>query len=68
VKYFTFSLWFTLIHVISYMVAGILALRISKDIYDGKNRLMDYHRDMSNANESSHVHKWIIPGQILRGY
>ena len=66
-QYITFSFWFTLIHVISYMVAGMLALQISKDIYDGKNRLMDYHRDMSNPNESSHVHKWFIPGQILRG-
>ena len=66
-QYFIFSLWFTLIHVLSYMIAGMLALRISKDIYDGKSRLMDYHRDMSDQNESKHVHKWFIPGQIVRG-
>ncbi len=56
-QYLVFSLWFTLIHVLSYMIAGVLALRISKDIYDGKNRLMDYHRDMSDEKESKHVHK-----------
>ncbi len=66
-QYVVFSLWFTLIHVLSYMIAGMLALRISKDIYDGQNRLMDYHRDMSDEKESKHVHKWFIPGQILRG-
>jgi len=65
--YLIFSLWFTLIHILSYMVAGMLALRISKDIYDGKSRLMDYHRDMSDVEESKHVHKWFIPGQVLRG-
>ncbi len=66
-EYLLFSLWFTLIHLLSYMTAGMLALRISKDIYEGKSRLMDYHRDMSDDVESKHVHKWFIPGQILRG-
>ena len=66
-EYLTFSLLFTLIHILSYTLAGMLALRISKDIYEGKSRLMDYHRDMSDDAESKHVHKWFIPGQILRG-
>jgi len=66
-QYLVFSLWFTLIHALSYMIAGMLALRISKDIYDGKSRLMDYLRDMSDENESKNVHKWFIPGQIVRG-
>ena len=66
-QYLIFSLWFTLIHVLSYMIAGMLALRISKDIYDGKSRLMDYLRDMSDEKESKNVHRWFIPGQIVRG-
>lgn len=66
-QYLIFSLWFTLIHVLSYMIAGMLALRISKDIYDGKSRLMDYLRDMSDEKESKNVHRWLIPGQIVRG-
>jgi len=52
-----FSLWFTLIHVLSYTLAGMLALRISNDIYEGKSRMMDYLRDMSNEKESKHVQK-----------
>ncbi len=66
-QYLIFSFWFTLIHLISYMLAGMLALRISKDIYEGKSRMMDYLRDMSDKNESKHVQKWFIPGQIVRG-
>lgn len=66
-EYFLFSLRFTFFHVLSYTIAGMLALRISKDIYDGKSRLMDYLRDMSDEKESKNVRKWFIPGQILRG-
>ncbi|RQD68645.1 MAG: hypothetical protein D5S00_08475 [Tindallia sp. MSAO_Bac2] len=66
-QYLVFSLWFALIHVLSYMIAGMLPLRISKDIYDGKSRLMDYQKDMADEKESRHVHKWFIPEQIVRG-
>ena len=66
-KYLFFSIWFTLIHTLSYTIAGMLALRISKDVYEGKSRLMDYLRDMSIDSESKHVQKWFITGQILRG-
>jgi hypothetical protein len=66
-NYILFSLWFTLIHIISYTLAGVLALHISKEIYEGKSRLMDYLRDMSLKSESSYVQKWFIPGQIVRG-
>ncbi|MFO7953146.1 MAG: hypothetical protein R6U91_10155 [Bacillota bacterium] len=65
--YLVFSLWFTLIHVLSYTIAGVLVLRISKEIYEGKSRLMDYLRDMSVEKESKHVQNWFIPGQIVRG-
>ncbi len=65
--YLIFSFWFTLIHVASYTLAGVLALRISKDIYEGKSRLMDYLKDMSVDAESRHVQKWFLPAQILRG-
>ncbi|MFO7929127.1 MAG: hypothetical protein R6U35_05630 [Candidatus Humimicrobiaceae bacterium] len=66
-QYLVFSLWFTVIHAIAYTLAGMLALRISNDIYEGKSRLMDYLRDMSIEKESKHVQKWFIPGQIVRG-
>ena len=66
-QYLIFSLWFTLIHALAYTLAGMLALRISKDIYEGKSRMMDYLRDTSIEKESKHVQKWFIPGQIVRG-
>lgn len=66
-QYLVFSLWFIVIHALAYTLAGMLALRISKDIYEGKSRLMDYLRDMSDEKESKHVQKWFIPGQIVRG-
>jgi len=66
-EYLVFSFWFMIIHTAAYMLAGILALRISKDIYEGKSRLMDYLRDMSVEDESKHVQKWILLSQLLRG-
>lgn len=66
-KYVVFTLWFTLIHMVSYTVAGMLALKISKDIYESRSRLMDYLRDMSDDGESKHVQKLFLPGQIVRG-
>ena len=66
-KYLVFTLWFTLIHIVSYSVAGMFALKISKDIYESKSRLMDYLRDMSDNGESKHVQKLCLPGQIVRG-
>ncbi len=67
-EYLLFSLWFMLIHVGSYMFAGIIALRISKDIYEGRQRLMDYLRDMSEEKERKVVEKFVLPGQVVRGF
>ena len=66
-EYFRLSIWFVLIHTFSYIFAGALALKISKDIYESKDRLMDYVRDMSNPKEKGHVGKWFLPAQLLRG-
>jgi hypothetical protein len=40
---------------------------VSKDLYEDKNRLLDYLRDMSDENESKYVSKWFFPIQLLRG-
>jgi hypothetical protein len=34
--YVLFSLWFTLLHTAVYTIAGAIALRISKDLYEEK--------------------------------
>ncbi len=66
-QYITFSLWFTVIHVIAYTLAGVIALKLSKDLYKEKERILDYLRNMSDEKESKHVQKWFLPAQLLRG-
>jgi hypothetical protein len=66
-EYIKFSLFFILAHTISYLVAGVIALSISKDIYKTKSRHCDFLRDMSDKDESRHVSMYFIPAQIVRG-
>lgn len=66
-EYIKFSLFFILAHTISYIVAGVIALSISKDIYKTKSRHCDFLRDMSDKDESRHVSMYFIPAQIVRG-
>lgn len=66
-KYLMFSLGFLIIHSVSYTLAGVLALMLSKDIYKEKQRLFDFVRDMSEEKDKKHVEKWFLPAQIIRG-
>jgi hypothetical protein len=66
-QYILFSLWFILLHTAIYTIAGAIALRISKDLYEEKNRLLDFLRDMSVESENKYVAKRFFPAQILRG-
>ena len=63
---FKFILWFELAHIIAYIVAGVIALSISKDIYEDKNRLCTFMRDMKNPKENKRIGMLFIPAQILR--
>jgi len=58
---------FTLSHLIAYTVAGVIALNISQDIYESRNRLCNFLRDMSDSEESRHVKKYFFPAQLIRG-
>lgn len=62
-----FSLGFTLIHMGVYTFAGAMILKISKEVYEGKGRLMIYLRDMSDQQERRQVEKMFLPAQLLRG-
>ena len=62
-----FVFYFTLSHIIAYTIAGVIALKISKDIYESKNRHCDFLRDMGDKSESTHVQKYFLPAQIIRG-
>lgn len=66
-EYLYFILAFTVIHTVSYTIAGATALKFSRDLYRGKDRLYDFLRDMDNPDESRHVTVYFLPAQILRG-
>ncbi len=66
-EYLYFSIAFTLIHTISYTIAGACALKISGDLYRGKDRLYDFHRDMDDTKDSHFVTTRFLPVQLLRG-
>jgi hypothetical protein len=66
-SYLLFSLYFFLIHMGCYIVAGLIDLRFSKRIYGGKDRLYKgFFRDMSDEKEGWRVSKYLIPSQFLR--
>jgi hypothetical protein len=64
--YLKFIAFFTISHTAAYIIAGVIALKISKDIYENKKRAADFLRDMANKEESSHVSKYFLPAQIVR--
>ena len=66
-EYIKFSLFFMLVHTGAYFIAGMLAYRISRDLYHGENRLLDFLKDMSDSVENARVAKLTLPLQLLRG-
>ena len=66
--YFKFISFFVLAHVVSYTIAGVIALAISKDIYESDSRHCDFLRDMSNPDESKRVSIYFLPAQVIRGF
>ena len=65
--YLKFSLLFIVVHGVSYVIAGALALKVSGDIYESKNRHCDFLKDMADPEESGQVQKLFFPAQLLRG-
>ncbi len=66
-EYVLFSFWFVLIHMLSYTLAGVIALRFSGDLYRGADRLYDFLKDMADEGERAHVQRRFLPAQALRG-
>lgn len=67
-NYLIFSLGFIFFHILAYTIAGAVALKFSKDIYEEQNRLVDFLRDMSEEEDKKYVAKWFLHAQILRGF
>ena len=66
-EYIKFTLFFILAHSFAYIIAGAIALQISKDIYESKSRHCNFLRDMADEKEKGYVSKLFLPAQILRG-
>ncbi|MFW6104763.1 MAG: hypothetical protein ACOC6I_02865, partial [Candidatus Bipolaricaulota bacterium] len=65
--YLFFSLAFMGLHVLAYMGAGMIAYNFSSDLYQGKERLMDFLIDPEEEGEGSFTLRKVIPAQIIRG-
>ena len=66
--YITFSLLFAVIHLVCYVIAGVIDLQLAQRMYMGKDRLYrSFFRDMQDAQESRRVGLLLIPSQLARG-
>ncbi len=66
-NYLNFSLIFMAIHTASYILAGVVALNISQDLYEGDTRLMDFLVDPQLEGPGSFMLVKVLPAQVLRG-
>ncbi len=65
--YLQFTLWFIVIHIVAYFIAGFIDLQVAKRFYGGKGRDLDFLRDMADPEESRRVMPLLVPSQVLRG-
>ena len=67
IEYVYFSLLFFLIHLVCYVIAGVIDLQLAKRIYSGKNRIFKlFFRNMEDDKESNRIAKLLIPSQLIR--
>ena len=67
IYYLKFSFLFFVIHLVCYVVAGVIDMQLAKGMYKGKDRLYSsFFRDMQEMRESSRIAKLLIPSQLAR--
>jgi hypothetical protein len=65
--YIIFSLMFFIIHLVCYVIAGVIDLQLAKKIYLGKNRLYNsFFRDVGDEKENQRIAKLLLPSQLIR--
>jgi hypothetical protein len=65
--YILFSLLFFVIHIVCYVIAGVIDLRFARKFYSGKDRLFrSFFRNKEDKNESKRIAKLLIPSQLIR--
>jgi hypothetical protein len=68
VDYVWFSVWFTLIHLGAYIVAGVVSLRFTRDLYQGDDALFaPFLRDVGDPAEKQRQGIVMWPAQMARG-
>ncbi len=67
VDYAVFVAGFTITHAVAYTVAGMMELQFADYIYRGKERRVDFVRDMTIPAESSRIGLVFLPAQVARG-
>ena len=66
--YLWFTLWFTAIHLGAYIVAGVVTLRFTRDLYEGEDALFGaFLRDLADPVERQRQGIVMWPAQVLRG-
>jgi hypothetical protein len=67
VDYVWFSLWFALIHLGVYIVAGVVSLRFTRDLYQGGDALFaPFLRDVGEPAEQQRQGMVMWPAQLAR--
>ena len=67
IDYIYFSLLFFIIHLVCYVIAGVIDLQLAKKMYSGKNRIFkSFFRDMEDDKENKRIAKLLIPSQFIR--
>jgi len=67
IDYAFFSLFFFVIHLSCYVIAGLVDLQLSRNLYSGKRRLYgSFLRDTEDLAESKRIAKLLVPSQLIR--
>src|SRR6056297_2851951 len=67
IDYAFFSLFFFVIHLSCYVIAGLVDLQMSRKLYSGKRRLYgSFLRDTEDLAETKRIAKLLVPSQLIR--
>lgn len=67
-EYLWFSVWFTVIHLVAYIVAGVVNLRFTRDLYEGNQALFaPFLRNVGETAERQRQGIVMWPAQLARG-
>ena len=67
IYYLKFSFLFFVIHLVCYVIAGVIDMQLAKRMYEGKDRLYkSFFRNMAEKQESNRIGMLVLPSQFIR--